>query len=414
MERKVNYTEVKACRCCGEWQLFKFIDLGQQPLANAYHTGEEESEEEFPLAVNVCKWCWHTQLSVVVNPDLLFKNYSYVSGTSKTLRDYFDWFAGHAIQQFTAYTGRSAQSIRVLDIACNDGSQLDSFQQKGCMTYGVDPATNLFPISAGKGHDVFLDYWSIEVARRFDRTFDIIVAQNVFAHLHDTLGFLIACREVMHDESILYIQTSQRDMYKNGEFDTIYHEHLSFFNTHSMKKVVESAGLYLHNVQHSNIHGGSYVFEIGAHPNPFGNVDRRLIEETKAGLYQLDTYKEFGLRASKTMENLKDTIQELELDNPEYDFAAYGMTAKGMTVLNFAEIKLDFGIDDNPLKQGKLTPGLDIPIYAPDFLKTHSKNIVFLQLAWNFEKEIREKIKTLRPDKKDLFIKYFPKVQVSE
>ena len=137
-----NAKQLNECLCCGSKNLTTTLDLGVQPMANSFLASEDEEELTFPLVLNMCRNCFHLQLSHAVNPDLLFKNYLYVSGTSQTLRDYFDWFAKETLNYF------SQQPKSVLDIACNDGSQLNSFKALGLKTYGIDPATNLHELSS--------------------------------------------------------------------------------------------------------------------------------------------------------------------------------------------------------------------------------------------------------------------------
>lgn len=414
--------EKKECRCCGGTNLYKFIDLGTQPLANTYPEIPQVLPE-YPLAVNVCKDCWHTQLTHLVSPDLLFKNYLYVSGTSNTLRDFFKANAYWLTKSLVRYEKRSPESIYVLDIACNDGSQLDAFKELGCQTYGVDPAENLVPEAVAKGHHVICSYWDESAAKQLKKMlgrykFDVITAQNVFAHTDGILAFLEACKIVMKNTTKLVIQTSQRNMYKNGEFDTIYHEHLSFFSTNSMKTVVERAGLYLNHVYHNPMHGGSYEFHIGKlhsgyndEGTPYSNTDREIINEHH--LYHLSTYEQFGKRAEETVKHLKRRVEYYQ--SKDYEVIGYGAAAKGMTVLNFGQIKLDCIVDDNPLKQFRFTPGnehVQTRILPTSTLQPREKPLVIIPLAWNFWSEIAEKVTSMRNNPDDIFIRYFPDFKV--
>ena len=174
--------ENKCCLACGGKDLRTILDLGNQPLANNYHANIEQ--EEFSLKLNLCTTCYHLQLSYIVNPDLMFKNYLYVSGTSQTLKDYFEFFAHKTLEyNNTAKT--------VLDIACNDGTQLDFYKKLGLETFGIDPAKNLHETAVSKGHTIVCDYFNTTTVPCFEgRTFDIITAQNVFAHTKYTVDFL--------------------------------------------------------------------------------------------------------------------------------------------------------------------------------------------------------------------------------
>ena len=216
----------------------------------------------------------------------------------------------------------------------------------------------------------------------------------------------------MHDNSVLFIQTSQANMVLNNEFDTIYHEHLSFFNTKSMKTLVERCGLVLSDVFKTDIHGTSYVFVITKKDLGRNGVKEMLEFEEENGLYNILTYPEYALRCYKATYNLKNKLQQLKEEG--YLLIGYGAAAKGNTLLNFGKIDLDFIIDDNPLKQGLFTPGRNIEIISSDCLSDFHKDkkIAFIPLAWNFFKEIKSRIEAKRNNKDDLFIKYFPGLEV--
>jgi len=392
------------CLCCGSERLKLVLDLNEQPLANSFKKTAEEDEPTFPLCLNICEACTHLQLSHAVNPDLLFKNYLYVSGTSQTLRDYFDWFARETLIY-------APDAETVLDIACNDGSQLNSFKALGLKTYGVDPAENLHPLSSAN-HDVVCDYFTDKYAYHYgSKNLDIITAQNVFAHNSYPLEFLKQCKEIMHDASVLFIQTSQADMIRNNEFDTIYHEHLSFFNASSMSALAQRAGLHLIDIRKTPIHGNSYMFVFSKVAGDTSRVDAVLAEERALGLQDMNTYLAYADRASTIVEDLKQTIMHYR--TMDYLIVGYGAAAKGNTLLNFGGIHLDYIIDDNPLKQGLYSPGMSTPVVPITKLDDYTDTkVAFVPLAWNFFTEIRRNIKNKRDREGDVFIKYFPTISV--
>ena len=397
--------ELNECLCCGSEQIKLVLDLNKQPLANSFKKTAEEAEPTFPLRLNICEVCTHLQLSHAVNPDLLFKNYLYVSGTSQTLRDYFDWFAKETLNYF------SEPPKTVLDIACNDGSQLNSFKALGLKTFGVDPAENLHALS-NANHEVVCDYFKEKYVYHYKmKQLDIITAQNVFAHNDYPLDFLLQCKEIMHDGSFLFIQTSQADMIRNNEFDTIYHEHLSFFNASSMSALAQRAGLYLIDIRKTPIHGNSYMFVFSKVAGDTSKVDAVLAEEQAQGLQDMNTYLAYSDRASTIVEDLKQTI--LHYRTMDYLIVGYGAAAKGNTLLNFGGIHLDYIIDDNPLKQGLYSPGMSTPVVPISKLDEYADTkVAFVPLAWNFFTEIRRNIKNKRDREGDVFIKYFPTISV--
>ena len=408
-----NYKEVTACRCCGSEKLTDVLDLGNQPLANSFHDNPKQKLQMYPLKVNLCTECYHLQLSIVVNPDLMFKDYLYVSGTTKTLKKYFDFFAYWAIERYKAYN-KGAFPSTVLDIACNDGSLLDSFRDNGVITTGVDPAENLYSISAGqKKHTVMCEYLNDNTLA--GNEFDIIVAQNVLAHVDDVVGFLKNCRRLLKPKGVLLVQTSQADMVINTEWDTIYHEHLSYFNTNSMNMAVSNAALCLNNVQKFSIHGNSYVFEIAKHLTGTGNAVMEMQGEQLRGLYNVGVYQTWGNLCYLLISKPKDYLTNYLMDG--YKIIGYGAAAKGMTVLGSLGVPqrwFEYIIDDNPMKQGLYTPVGNIPIYSIDKLKEEpDKKILFVPLAWNFFAEIRSRIKQIRNNDNDLFLNYFPQLEIT-
>jgi hypothetical protein len=215
----------------------------------------------------------------------------------------------------------------------------------------------------------------------------------------------------MHDASVLFIQTSQADMIRNNEFDTIYHEHLSFFNASSMSALAKRAGLYLIDIRKTPIHGNSYMFVFKKTAEDASKVDAVLAEEREQGLQDMNTYLAYADRASTIVEDLKQTIMHYRM--LDYLIVGYGAAAKGNTLLNFGEIHLDYIIDDNPLKQGLYSPGMSTPVVPIGMLDQYAETkVAFVPLAWNFFAEIRKNIKGKRDREGDVFIKYFPTISV--
>jgi len=382
-------TKLTECVACGDELLYKFLDLNEQPLANNYHTGEPQ--QAYPLAVNYCVNCSHTQLTHAVDPKLLFENYLYVTGTSDTLRQY--------CKDFAKFVTDTAKVGAVLDIASNDGTQLSAFKDKGWDTYGVEPAKNLAKHSE---HTIYCDFFeNVEI----DKKFDAITAQNVVAHTQYPLQFLKKIKKLLKPNGRAFIQTSQCQMYANGEFDTVYHEHISFFCVNSMQKLCHRAGLKLLDVVITPIHGNSYVFVIGKKGEE--QIDQYLTDERYR--YNFRTYEQFADKALTTVNDLKCVIEQYK--SAGFTVAGYGAAAKGMTVLNAGDIQLDYIADDNPLKQNKQTPGGNIPIVPSDALR-FADDMLIIPLAWNFYDEICDRVKPLRKNKNTVFVKYFPELKI--
>ena len=407
---QTNSVELKNCLACGSTELKLTLDLNKQPLANSYKANPQEYQETFPLAINRCQHCYHVQLTHAVNPELMFKNYLYVSGTSKTMDEHFKWFADFTIEYFRSIIHNDPGNV--FDIGCNDGSQLRHYKNFELDTYGIDPAENLAQKSMFRGHKIFVDFFDANFILKNDSEYDIITAQNVFAHNYDPHTFMLCAKKIMHRDSLFFIQTSQADMIMNNEFDTIYHEHISFYNINSMNELCKRTGMVLIDVIKCPLHGNSYIFVVSKNPlNARPAHIYNLIEmERKQGLLTDDTYVKYAEKCNSVVDSLQRIVNS---NKPFYKIVGYGAAAKGMTLLNYSGIHMDYIIDDNPLKQGKFTPGSNIEICSIDRLDDETDPIIFIPLAWNFFNEIKSRIKTKRDNHNDRFCTYFPKVEVS-
>ena len=395
--------EILNCLACGaKHKNDSILDLGIQPLANSYKKQADDEELKFPLAINVCSSCYHVQLTHRVNPDLLFKHYLYVSGTSKTQLDYFKWFAQTTLERC------NRDNVKVLDIGCNDGSQLDSYKEinPNIIRLGIDPAENIYETSSKK-HDVTLGYFNQISSSYKEKNFDIILCQNAFAHNYDPLQFLKDCKEIMNDHAELFITTSQANMILNGEFDTIYHEHISFYNIKSMSILAKRAGLNLIEVMKHPIHGTSYIFIFSKTKNDDKHIERLIEEETELGLFRMNTYVNYSNKCKQIIKQLKQ-LSDFLADN-QFEVIGYGAAAKGTTLINSSKINLKFVVDDNPLKQEMYIPGTTIKIVSKNELSKLSGKIVCIPLAWNFFEEIKS---NLKDSEIKYFIKYFPTFEI--
>jgi len=400
-------TALTRCLACGGARLEEYLDLGKQPLANSCHDGQD-SLPTFPLGARVCLDCWHSQLTVAVNPELLFKHYLYVSGTTRTLQQYFTRF----VERVEAAM-RPKAPLRVLDIASNDGSLLAAFKLRGHVVQGIDPAENLRAVSMEKGVPTIVGYWNEAVADALGEQFDVVVAMNVLGHVADPAAFLSLCRRALRPGGRIYIQTSQALMVKNGEFDTIYHEHHSFFNVSSFTRLAARTGLQIQAIDHVPVHGTSYLVELGPGTGAQQQKEDFAIGRLEAEwrYYQWETYAAFAARARTIKARVRDLVAWHR--SAGYRLIGYGVAAKGMTFVNFADLDFDYLIDDNPLKVGLLTPGRNNPICGPDRLDREGERALFVILAWNFYDEVVERIRQRKRHPLDGFLSYFPNVAVT-
>lgn len=401
-----KFRKVNTCRCCGDDNLYRYLNLGNQPLANNYHKGEEN--ETYPLEVNVCLSCSHSQLSVVVNPNIMFKNYLYVSGTTKTFRDHCAAFALDALETL-------GHKARVLDIASNDGTLLSEFDKLGAKVQGIDPAENLQKISGSKPFQTFVGYWP-EDSDSIDGNFDIITGQNVFAHVDNAEGFLRAARERLNERGLVILEFPYaEDMIEKVEFDTVYHEHLSYFTVRSFRTLANRVGFTIIKMKRTTIHGGSIRFYLSREAGITQQADdiRNYVrKEDRKGLTSRKAYQKFSHSVDKNKKELNKLVTGVQ--HKDGKVVGYGASAKGNTMLNHFGIDLDYIVDDNDMKWGYKTPGRDIDIVSPDVLRWYRAPLHVVVLSWNFYDEIHEKVTALRGDLPTKFVRYVPSVSVSD
>lgn len=404
-----GFSRLDHCVCCDSVELEEVLDLGSQPLANSY-SKFIVSQEKFPLGVNVCLNCWHLQLFGSVNPDLLFRNYVYVSGTTKTLGKYF----GDFINKIENVNSKE-KKLNILEIASNDGTLIEAFKARGHRVLGIDPALNLLQYSIPKNVITIPNYWNKEIAEHL-KCFDLIVAMNVFAHTIGPKEFLINCQEVMNSDSTLIIQTSQAEMVELNQFDTIYHEHISFFNISSFLKIIENTNLKLVDIERVPIHGTSWVWHLKLKSSQEAistNVQKFINQERdRLKLHDLSTYIEFREKSKDVAQRVKELSDRYSKEG--FALVGFGAAAKGNTFLNYIQLKLDYIVEDNELKWGHYSPGMNIPIKSPEVLMNDSRNVVVIVPAWNFLEEITKSISNMGRISKTIIVSYFPEVKIIE
>ena len=381
------------------------LDLGNQPFANDFQADLDKAlvSKRFPLKLVRCRVCNHFHLSHVANGEELFQHYLYQSGTSTTLKEYFRWLANKIVQE----TGGERHGS-VLELACNDGSQLDQFKALGWETFGVDPAENLASIAKAKNHTIRVGFWPLmdnfdEMPRGDKLT--AIVAQNVLAHVPNPVDFLKACAAVMGPRTKLYIQTSQCNMQQLGQFDTMYHEHISFFTGHSFDKASGLAGLFITSFETTPIHGTSCLVTMELKANNSDSpvarsMAKRLVDEASAGITSDFFGERFATRASAIRDWVLAELRSLR--SKGFMLGAYGAAAKGMTLLHFildsrkddTEPLFEWILDDALLKQKTYCPGTTIPVRATkSVIEIKSeKPLAIVILAWNFFDEIADNL----------------------
>jgi 2-polyprenyl-3-methyl-5-hydroxy-6-metoxy-1,4-benzoquinol methylase len=392
-----NYRDLNACVACGQTNLVTTLDLGSQPLANDFLKPGSQLEL-YPLKLMRCADCYHSQLSIAVDPTRLFRDYSYVSGTSETLDNYFENLSNTLISRF-------GEGKKILDIGSNDGSFLQKFVGTNWLALGVDPAVNLVPESAAKNVTTVPAFFDKRISSLLANDFDVVTAMNVFAHTSNPLEILNGINRCLSSSGRAFIQTSQANMFNSGQFDTVYHEHISFFSVKSMKALLDRAHLSLVNVSIVPIHGLSYLWEIkkgGTH----GSGLSREREEEDFGLYGSKLYEDFSALALAKCLEVKKIVSEYRERN--FKIVSYGAAAKGNTFINFADISFDYILDDTPQKIGRRAPAGNCIVSNPEILRDIPGPVLVIIPAWNFRQEIVAKIRTMRKNQEDSYLTYFP------
>ncbi len=351
----------------------------------------------YPLDVCVCNTCKLVQLDGVVPAEVLFKDYIYVSGTSNTLRTHFKQLATEVVERF----GLTSSSL-VMDIGSNDGTLLKYFQDLNVKTLGVEPATNLARLSRERGIDVINDFFGKKTAESIlpKRDVGAILATNVFAHVNNLDDFLQGVNLLLDDRGALVIEVPYLvDLLDKMLFDTIYHEHLSYFALEPLMTLFHRFDMKIIDVKRIDSHGGSiriYVVKSTSPIRPTRSVTELLQLESRHGLNSLDTYLEFASQVKLIKEKLLVMLKRFK--NEGKKIVGYGAPAKGNTLLNYCGIGndiLDYIVDESPLKQGLYTPGTHIEVLPTKYLREDSPSYALL-LAWNYASEILEREQEFR------------------
>lgn len=366
------------CRCCGGPLNLPYLNLGEQPLANALRDPLDTSDEFVaPLCVSLCPGCGLSQLTAVVDPKVLYTGYRFRSGASEP------WKA-HCEQLAVDATLKLMRPGLVVDIAANDGTCLKAFLDRGWDTIGVEPA-EIEPVAhVGRMERAF---WSFEVAdrlKREHRSANLIIAQNVLGHVDSPITFLRACHHLLADEGFVVVEVPHvRELINQTAFDTIYHEHLSYWNTTAMIRAAHAAGLVVDHIDPlREMHGGSRRYWLTkADPGTVWDEPKRTFDETP--------YKLFAVRVEDRLAQIARELHTLAFNNQRV--VGYGASAKGTVLLNALKAygNVDWPeaiVDDTPEKQGLVVPGVRIPIVDAKILP--EVDVVLVQ-SWNWAKAIQ-------------------------
>ena len=379
-----------ACLLCGGSSLESILDLGDTPLANAFVTAEEMAAgvTRYPLLLAMCPACGHVQLADHVDPEAMFHRYLYVSSASDTLLEHFDDLSTLLIDR----RGLGPADL-VVDVGCNNASLLRLFQAHGIRTLGVDPAENLAE-SWGKGVDRIVDYFSMATADRIlDRwgPASLVTITNTFPHLQDPHGFVRALDRVLAPGGAVVIEVHYAaDMLAQTAFDTIYHEHVSYWRLGTLSRLFEDHGMEVVRAERLPLHHGQLRVTVqrAGEMEVDESVAAVAEQESSAGLDREEPYLTFARRVEASRAQLHSRLDEIR--RAGRTVVGYGAPAKATILLNYMEVGVDlipYICDRSSLKQGLFVPGTGIPIVAPERLLEDQPDYVLL-LAWNFAEEV--------------------------
>lgn len=389
---ELNSVTERACRSCGGVRLSAFLDLGRTPLADRLLTDADLSQFElkFPLRVALCEDCSLVQITETVDPSILFADaYPYYSSFSAALLK-------HSRENALDLIGRCglrAESL-VVELASNDGYLLKNYVEVGIKVLGIDPADGPAAAAEKIGVPTRCSFFSRDLAdelRAEGKRADVIHANNVLAHVADTNGFVAGIARLLKDDGVAVIEVPYIEpLIEHCEFDTIYHEHLCYFSTTALDKLFRRHGLYLNEIRHLAIHGGSLRLYVELRERVGNSVTRQLAHEVARGIDSIAYFRDFSAKVAMLKDELLALLRKLKSEGAS--IAAYGAAAKGATLINTAAIGrdlIDFVVDRNTHKLGKYMPGQHLPIHAPEMLLEAKPDYVLL-LAWNFADEILE------------------------
>ena len=380
------------CRFCGAPLEAVFADLGMSPLANSYLPPERVNAMEafYPLRALVCGNCFLVQLEQFETPQEIFSDYAYFSSYSSSWLEHSRRYAKQTIERLGL-----GPSSHVVEIASNDGYLLQFFHERQIPVLGIEPAANVAKVALQKGIPTLVDFFGVETARSLaaDSAADLLLGNNVLAHVPDLNDFVAGMKVLLKPGGVITMEFPHlMRLMEENQWDTIYHEHFSYFSFLTVSRVFEVHGLRLFDVEELPTHGGSLRI-YGAHADDAEKPETPAAEELRgreraAGFESLETYLGYGRRVQQDKRQILDFLISLKREGLRV--VGYGAPAKGNTLLNYCGIGpdfIDYTCDLNPHKQGHFLPGSHIPIRSPEQIREDRPDVVLI-LPWNLKDEI--------------------------
>ncbi len=389
------------CRFCKAELHHTFVDLGMSPLCESYLRPEQLNEMEpfYPLHVFVCERCFLVQLEEFVSPDHIFTEYAYFSSYSDSWLEHCRRYTEHMLGRFDL-NGRSL----VIEVASNDGYLLQYFVEKGIPVLGIEPAANVAKVAEEKQVPTLVRFFGKQLAAEMaseGKQADLLIGNNVLAQVPDLRDFVAGMKILLKPQGVLTLEFPHLlRLMEENQFDTIYHEHFSYFSFLTAKEIFGAHGLVLFDVEELATHGGSLRI-FGRHAEDTSRpITERVLElmarEEAAGLKRLDCYRSFAEKVKKTKRGLLRCLIRAKEEGKS--IVGYGAPGKGNTLLNYCgagKDLIDYTVDRNPYKQGRFTPGMHIPIYHPDKIRETRPDYLLI-LPWNLRQEIMQQMSFVR------------------
>lgn len=385
-QRPVIYRR-DTCRACGSRELDLVFQLKPTPIGDAYVLPERANEPQpsYPIDLFMCRPCGLAQLLDVIDPDILYGDYIYVTASSLGLSDHFSRYADEVISRCHAAPGSL-----VVDLGSNDGTLLRSFKERGMTVLGVEPAVHIAQAATAEAIPTIGEYFTKELAARIVEQHGaakMVTANNVFANIDDLPYWVDAIAGMLAPDGVFVFESYYlADLVRNMVFDFIYHEHLTSFSVKPVRELFKRAGLELVVAQRVATKGGSLRYFVQRPGGPIeqdGSVAQLLGEEEAMGLYRKETYDRFAARIDGLKKQTRDFLEKARADGKS--IAGFGASITGSTLIYHFEIGeyLDYLVDDNPAKQGRLSPGLHLPVYPSAVLLERKPDYVVV-LAWRY------------------------------
>ena len=404
------------CRSCGATLERTFVDLGMSPLANSYIKPDQLNRMEsfYPLHVYICEKCLLVQLKQFSTPRDIFSDYAYFSSFSDSwlshARNYVDMIVGRF---------RLDRSSKVVEIASNDGYLLQNFVSRGISVLGVEPASNIAEVAKKKGIPTKVAFFGEKTALDLATDgwlADLIIGNNVLAHVPELNDFVRGLKVLLKPTGLITMEFPHLlQLMQHNQFDTIYHEHFSYFSFLAVEQVFVRHGMRLFDVEELSTHGGSLRIYACHNDDTSKPIEARAKElksrEETAGFGQLNHYLSFGLRVEATKRKLLSFLISAKQEGKQV--VGYGAPAKGNTLLNYCGVRrdfIDYTVDRSPHKQGHFLPGVRIPIYEPERIRD-SRPDYLLILPWNIREEVMQQMSYIR-EWGGKFVVPIPEVQV--